>query len=55
MSAFIGVLFVIAGLGWNWTATNQPPAQAIASRAVLGLSVAAGVVGLVALWRGSRA
>jgi hypothetical protein len=54
MSAFIGVLFVIAGLGWNWTATNQPPAQAFASRAVLGLSVAAGVVGLVALWRGSR-
>ncbi len=54
MSAFIGVLFVIAGLGWSWAAANQPPAQAFASRTVLALSVAAGVAGLVALWRGSR-
>lgn len=55
MSAFIVVLFVIAGLGWNWASTHQTPAQALGSQAVLTLSAIAGVVGLVALWRGSRA
>jgi hypothetical protein len=54
MSAFILVLFVIAGLGWTWAGSHQTPAQALASRAVLGLSVAAGVAGLVVLWRKSR-
>ena len=54
MSAFILVLFVIAGLGWQWAATHQTPAQALASQAVLSLSAIAGVVGLIALWRGSR-
>ena len=54
MSAFILVLFVIAGLGWNWAAGHQTPSQALASRAVLGLSALAGLVGLIALWRGSR-
>ena len=54
MSAFIVVLFVIAGMGWKWAGANQPPAQALASQAVLTLSAIAGVVGLIALWRGSR-
>jgi hypothetical protein len=54
MSAFIVVLLVIAGLGWQWTGTHQTPGQALASQAVLTLSAIAGVVGLVALWRGSR-
>jgi hypothetical protein len=55
ISAFIVVLFVIAGLGWTWASAHQTPGQASASHAVLLLSAAAGVVGLVALWRGSRA
>ncbi len=55
MSAFICVLFVIAGMGWNWAATHQTPGQALASHAVLALSALAGLVGLIALWRGSRA
>ena len=55
MSAFILVLFVIAALGWNWANTHQTPSHATASHAVLLLSAAAGVVGLVALWRGSKA
>jgi hypothetical protein len=55
MSAFILVLFVIAGMGWTWASSHQTPAQALASHAVLGLSATAGVIGLVALWRGSRA
>ena len=55
MSAFICVLFVIAGMGWTWATAHQTPAQALGSHAVLALSVVAGLVGLVALWRGSRA
>ena len=55
MSAFICVLFVIAGLGWNWATSHQTPGQARASHAVLALSAFAGLVGLIALWRGSRA
>jgi hypothetical protein len=54
MSAFILVLFVIAAMGWTWTSTHQTPAQALASRAVLLLSVAAGMAGLIALWRRPR-
>jgi hypothetical protein len=54
MSAFILVLFVIAGMGWKWAGANQPPAQALASQVVLALSTIAGVVGLVALWRTPR-
>jgi len=55
MSAFIMVLFVIAGMGWTWASTHQTPSQALPSHAVLLLSAVAGVIGLVALWRGSRA
>ncbi|HEU5197198.1 MAG TPA: hypothetical protein VFW70_20850 [Methylomirabilota bacterium] len=54
MSAFILVLFVIAGMGWTWATTHQTPSQALASHAVLALSAVAGVVGLIALWRGAR-
>jgi hypothetical protein len=55
MSAFIVVLLMIAALGWQWAATHQTATQALASQAVLGLSAIAGLVGLIALWRGSRA
>ena len=55
MSAFIFVLFGIAALGWNWATAHQTPAQALASHAVLALRAIAGLIGLVALWRGSRA
>ena len=54
MSAFILVLFVIAGMGWTWASTHQTPSQALASRAVLLLSAAAGVAGLIGLWRRPR-
>ena len=54
MSAFILALFVITGLGWNWAAEHLTPGQALASRTVLGLSAITGVMGLIALWRGSR-
>ncbi|HET9272604.1 MAG TPA: hypothetical protein VFO31_30710 [Vicinamibacterales bacterium] len=54
MSAFILVLFIIAGLGWSWANAHQTPSQALASHAVLLLSAAAGVVGLIVLWRQPR-
>ena len=54
MSSFILVLFVIAGMGWTWATAHQTPAQALASHVVLLLSAAAGMVGLIALWRRPR-
>jgi hypothetical protein len=57
ISLFILILIIIAGAGWIWTGAHQAQAQALASRVVLGLAVAAGCVGLRALWRrpeGSR-
>ena len=41
-------------MGFMWTGTHQPPAQAVAGRIVLALSALAGVVGLIALWRWPR-
>lgn len=55
MAAFILVLFAVVGVGWTWASTHQAPSQALASHAVLSLSALAGVIGLVALWRGARA
>jgi hypothetical protein len=53
-SIFILILIGLSALGWIWTGTHQPPAQAIAARIVLALAALAGVVGLVALWRWPR-
>ena len=57
ISTFIVILIGIAGAGWIWTGAHQAPADALGSRVVLGLAVAAGLVGLRMLWRrpeGSR-
>jgi len=53
-SGFIIVLIALTAMGWVWTGSHQPPAQAIASRVVLALAALAGVAGLVALWRWPR-
>jgi hypothetical protein len=50
MSLLIVVVMALSVAGWRWTAAHQPPAQALAAHVVLSLSLAAGVVGLVALW-----
>ena len=50
-SLFILGLIGVSAMGWVWTGTHQPPAQALAGRTVLALSALAGVIGLVALWR----
>ena len=51
ISAFIAVLIAVSTIGWIWTGSHQTPSQAAASRVVLTLGVAAGIVGLVVLWR----
>ncbi|MEO8481340.1 MAG: hypothetical protein ABI634_03970 [Acidobacteriota bacterium] len=50
MSLLIVAVMVLSVAGWRWTATHQPPAQALAAHVVLGLSLVAGIVGLAALW-----
>jgi len=54
ISIFIAVLIVIATLGWKWTSAHQAPAQATASHVALGMSILAGVVGVITIWRGDK-
>ncbi len=51
ITAFIVVLLLIVGAGWQWTAQNQPPSRATASHVVLGIAAVAGIAGLIAIWR----
>jgi hypothetical protein len=51
ISLFIVILIGVSVTGWIWAGNHQPPAQMAASRTVLTLCVAAGIVGLTALWR----
>lgn len=51
---FILLLLATATMGWVWTGTHQTGGPLVAARLVLALSAAAGVVGLVALWRWPR-
>lgn len=55
ITLFILVLIVVSASGWMWTGSHQTAAQSIASRVVLGLCVVAGLVGLMAVWRGRPA
>ena len=52
ISLFIALLITVSAVGWIWTGAHQPADQAAASRVVLALAMVAGVIGLVALWRG---
>jgi hypothetical protein len=51
---FILLLFAASIAGWRWTGANQPPAQSAASRIVLTIGMAAGMIGLAAIWRHSH-
>jgi hypothetical protein len=55
MSVFVLLLISVSLAGWIWTGSHQPPAQAIASRTVLTLGMAGGLVGLFTIWRGGSA
>jgi len=54
ITGFIPVLITIATTGWVWVGSHQAPAQALASRVVLTLCVAAGLVGVKAVWARRR-
>ena len=54
ITGFILVLITIASTGWLWVGTHQAPAQALASRVVLTLCVAAGLAGVKAVWARRR-
>lgn len=51
ITSFILILIALSVSGWVWTGAHQTTAQSTASRVVLGLCIAAGVIGLTALWR----
>ena len=51
ISAFILVLLGLSLAGWSWAGANLAGSQATAGRAVLTIGMAAGLVGLRALWR----
>jgi hypothetical protein len=51
MTTFVLLLIAVSLAGWIWTGSHQPPAQAMASRIVLTVGMAGGLVGLLAIWR----
>jgi hypothetical protein len=51
ITLFVLALIVISALGWRWTAAHQSAAQSAASHVALGLSMLAGVGGLIVIWR----
>ena len=51
ISLFIAVLIAIAVLGWIWTSAHQTATQSAASHVVLGLTILAGMVGMITIWR----
>jgi hypothetical protein len=51
MTAFTGIVVTLSVIGIRWTSQHQPPASAVASAAVLGISSAFAVVALVVIWR----
>ncbi len=54
ISIFIAALIVIAASGWIWTGSHQPFAQMVWGRTALAACIAAGLVGLGAIWRDRR-
>ena len=51
ITAFIVVLIITATTGFVWVGSHQTAAQATASRTVLLLCIAAGVIGVRNVWR----
>jgi hypothetical protein len=51
VTIFVLAILTATGFGWFWTAANQPPAGAMASRIVLGIAALAGVGALIAVWK----
>jgi predicted acyltransferase len=54
ISAFIVALIVIAATGWIWTGAHMPFDQMLWGRSALAVCVAAGLLGLAAIWKDRR-
>jgi hypothetical protein len=52
MTLFTGIVLALSAVGIRWTSQHQPPAAAVPSATVLGISSAFAVVALVVIWRG---
>jgi hypothetical protein len=53
MTAFTGIVLALSAVGIRWTSQHQPPASAVASATVLGISSTFAIVALVIIWRGT--
>ena len=53
MTAFTGIVLALSAVGIRWTSQHQPPASAVASAVVLGISSTFAIVALVIIWRGT--
>jgi len=53
MTAFTGIVLALSAVGIRWTSQHQPPAAAVASATVLGISSTFAIVALVIIWRGT--
>jgi hypothetical protein len=51
MTAFTAIVLSLTAVGIKWTHAHQPPAAALASATVLGISSTFAVVALVVIWR----
>ena len=51
ITMFTLILLTIVSLGWVWTTAHQPPAQQMASHAVLTIAALAGVFAIARIWR----
>ena len=51
ITAFSLIVLYLTFVGFAWTGANQPPAAALASRIVLGISGLFALVALVVIWR----
>lgn len=54
ITAFVVVLIITATTGFIWVGSHQTARQATASRTVLLLCIAAGIIGIRKVWRAGR-
>jgi hypothetical protein len=53
ITVFTSIVIALSAVGIRWTSQHQPPASAVASAMVLGISSAFALIALVIIWRGT--
>jgi hypothetical protein len=53
ITIFTSIVIALSAVGIRWTSQHQPPASAVASALVLGISSAFALIALVIIWRGT--